>query len=155
MKCGKRNKIIIAALIVVIVLGLAYAFGEKKLTTIDQDYLQKAIAGTPKNTSEMVDKIASIAKNDSEKASNELLNEAIAFIRDNYPQYYDGAEEMELTMYYGYLLDYKFNDSDPRSKLGTDTYQAVKYVYRNVETVLDDATQENLRQIEKSLSKIK
>ena len=44
--------------------------------------------------------------------------------------------------------------SDPRSELGTDLCQAIKYVYRNAETVLDDATQENLQQIDKDLENI-
>lgn len=52
------------------------------------------------------------------------------------------------------LLDSKYDDSDPRSQLGTDLYQAIKYVYRNIETVLDDSTQENLYQIDKDLAQI-
>ena len=37
---------------------------------------------------------------------------------------------------------------------GTDLVQAIKYVYRGAENVTDDATIENLRQIDKDLDNI-
>lgn len=105
-----------------------------------------------KNTSSMVDQIALTAKENVSKLTDEQATEIIEIIRNENPQFYDGPEETEKFMWYGYLLDYKYEDSDPRSALGTDLCQALKYVYRNVETVLDDATKENLNQIEKDLS---
>ncbi len=104
-----------------------------------------------KNTSSMVDQIAFTAKENASKLTDEQAAEIIEIIRNENPQFYDGPEEMEKFMWYGYLLDYKYEDSDPRSALGTDLCQTLKYVYRNVETVLDDATKENLNQIEKDL----
>lgn len=120
-----------------------------------ESMIQSSLAGIEKNTTDALDKISQIAKDNAENATDEQINEAISAIRDNYPQYYDGPEQMELYMYYGYLLDFAFDDSDPRSELGMDACQAIKYVYRNVETVLDDATKENLNQIEKDLQNIK
>lgn len=116
--------------------------------------LQQKLSGIEKNTNAALDKIIEIAKNDSASVSEAQINNAIAAIRNNYPQYYNGPECMELYLYYGYLLDYTFDDSDPRSELGMDTYQAIKYVYRNVETVLDSSTKANLDQIEKDLQYI-
>lgn len=119
------------------------------------DILQQKLLGVEKNSSAALDRIAMLAKEDAKTASKEQINEAIAAIRDNYPQYYNGAECMEKYLYYGYLLDYYFDNSDPRSELGMDTYQAIKYVYRNEETVLDSSTKSNLEQIKKDLQKIK
>ena len=119
-----------------------------------EELLQKKLTGIEKNTNAALNKVIEIAKNDAISASETQLNNAIAAIRDNYPQYYNGPECMELYLYYGYLLDYAFDDSDPRSELGVDTYQAIKYVYRNIETILDPSTKANLDQIEKDLQYI-
>ena len=109
------------------------------------------------NTSAMVDYLYYQAKDDIEKNgfSDEIKDEAVKFLVDNYPNYFTDNETMEKTMYYGYYLERGFKDSDsPYSNLGTDAYQAVKYVYRGVETVEDDSTQANLSQIKKSLEKL-
>lgn len=109
------------------------------------------------NTSEMVDYLYYEVKDDIEKNgfSDEIKDEAVKFLVDNYPNYFTDNETMEKTMYYGYYLERGFKDSDsPYSNLGTDAYQAVKYVYRGVETVEDDSTQANLSQIKKSLEKL-
>ncbi len=106
------------------------------------------------NTSAMVDQIAATAKKYSEALTEEEVSKIIETIRETDHKFYDGAEDMELFMWYGYLLDSKFDDSDTRSQLGTDLCQAIKYVYRGAETILDDATQENLSQIDKHLENI-
>ena len=103
-------------------------------------------------TSAKVDEIAKKAKNDANSITNELKESAISFIRDNKENFYKDNETMEQAMYYGYLLEYAYENSDTNlAKLGQDVYQAIKYVYRGVETVEDEATQENLRQIEEDL----
>lgn len=119
-----------------------------------EEMLQSELGGIEKNTNDALNKVIEIAKNNASIATDEQISEAISAIRDNHPQYYNGPEQMELYMYYGYLLDFAFDDSDPRSELGMDTYQAIKYVYRGSETVLDSATKANLDQIEKDLQKI-
>ena len=82
--------------------------------------------------------------------------EAINFIKENYPNYFESNEVMEKTMYYGYLLEYGYkNKNNNYADLGMDAYQVVKYVYRGAEKVEDISTQENLKQIAKDLDKIK
>lgn len=119
-----------------------------------EEMLQSELTGIEKNTNDALNKVIEIAKNNASIVTDEQISEAISAIRDNHPQYYNGSEQMELYMYYGYLLDFAFDDPDPRSELGMDTYQAIKYVYRGSETVLDSATKANLDQIEKDLQKI-
>lgn len=107
------------------------------------------------NTSEKVDALALEAKAAvAEGVTDAQRDEAVTFIVDHYPDYYTDNEVMEQTMAYGFWLQYAYQDdvnSQTYAKLGTDVYQAVKYVYRGAETVEDDATQENLRQIQEHL----
>ncbi len=116
-----------------------------------EEYLSTLTEGAKKNSSAMVDKIASIAKEDAMTATDEQLNDAVTFIAENYPNYHSNDNIMEATMYYGYLLDYAYDDNDPESMLGVDAYEVVKYVYRKTENTENDATKENLRQIKKDL----
>lgn len=102
-------------------------------------------------TTEMVDQISLVAKNNVDRMTDDDVSNIIKIISDADHKFYNGPEEMERFMWYGYLLDHKFDDSDPRSALGMDLYQAIKYVYRGIETVLDDATHENLAQIDVDL----
>lgn len=122
-------------------------------STVDE-YLSDATKGVEKKTSSMVDTIALIAKNDAKNISDNQVEEAISFIRDTYPNYFDNETTMEKMMYYGNLLSYAFDESDPKAILGTDANQVVKYVYRGAEAVDDTGTQENLNQIQKDLSVI-
>lgn len=118
------------------------------------DFLTCPVFSSEQNTSAMVDEIASIAKDNASNLTDEQAMEIIKIIREAEHNFYNGPEEMEKFMWYGYLLDYKYEDSDPRSALGTDLCQAIKYVYRGAETVLDDSTHENLLQIDKDLENI-
>ena len=96
--------------------------------------------------------IAYQAKTDAATATEEQKTEALTFTKDNYPNFYTDNETMEKTMYNGCLLEYAYqNIDDTKANLGMDTNQAVKYVYRGAETQEDVGTQENLRQIKKSL----
>lgn len=107
------------------------------------------------NTSAKVDEIARQAKADAQSIDETKTNEAISYIRNNYPNYFDNNETMETAMYYGYLLEYAYADTNELyMQLGMDTYQSIKYVYRGVEKVEDNATQENLAQIKESLDGI-
>lgn len=108
------------------------------------------------NTSEMVDYIAQQAKTSAEESvSDAKRDEAVEYIRANYPNYYSDNAAMEKAMYYGYYLEYAYEEngsSDPYAVLGMNTYQAVKYVYRGAETVDAQSTQENLGQIAENLA---
>ena len=107
------------------------------------------------NTSAMVDYLYYQAKDDIEKNgfSDEIKDEAVKFLVDNYPNYFTDNETMEKTMYYGYYLERGFKDTAPNHyyNLGMDANQVVRFVYRGVGTIEDDSTQANLSQIKKSL----
>ena len=120
----------------------------------DMSYLDIQLDGTEKGTTAVVDKLASIAKNDALSLNEDDVKQIIDIIRKHFPDYYDDEKYMELYIYYGYLLDYVFDDSDPRSSLGTNLVQAIKYVYSEAESIDDDHTQENLKQIQKNLENI-
>lgn len=101
-----------------------------------------------------VNQISLTAKEHAANLTEDQTAQIISIIREADHNFYNGSEEMEKFMWYGFLLDYKYNDSDPRSQLGTDLCQAIKYVYSNVESVLDDSTHKNLLQIDKTLETI-
>ena len=101
-------------------------------------------------SSARVDEIARIAKADAVGITDDLGNEACVFIIEHFPDFYTDNEMMEKIIYCGYLLEYGYEGGDV-AKLGQDTYQAVKYVYRGAETVDSEATQENLRKIKELL----
>lgn len=110
------------------------------------------------NTSAMVDYISRQAKQDSKTSDNVKLNEAVSFIKSNYPNYFTDNSTMEQTMYYGYLLEYAYqNDSSNKTlaNLGQDAYQVVKYVYRGAETTDSESVQSNLKQIKNALDMLK
>lgn len=119
-----------------------------------ESYLSSEISTIEKGSNDIIDKIAFLAKNDSIIITDSHIKAAITYIKNTYPNFYDNTDTMEVSMYYGYLLDYCFDDSDPRSELGVDTYQSIKYVYRNIESKDDDSTQKNLQQIKKDLQKL-
>ena len=108
-------------------------------------------------TSAQVDNIARAAREDAKSITDEKTSEAVAFIRNHYPNYFVDKETMEKTMYYGYLLEYAYEKNTSKkvyADLGQDAYQVVKYIYRGTETIDSQYTKSNLYQIEKSLNKI-
>ena len=126
----------------------------KTETIVVSDFLTRPEFTAEENSTEMVDQIAAVAKDNAPQMTDDQAIEIINAIRTADHKFYNGPKEMEKFMWYGYLLDYKYDDSDIRSELGTDLCQAIKYVYRNVETVLDDSTKANLDQIDEHLANI-
>lgn len=110
------------------------------------------------NTTAAVDAIARNAKESANKSSSdEKREEAVQYIYEHYPNYFDSNEVMEKAMYYGYYLEYAYakNGSDNLyANLGIDTYQVVKYYYRGSEDLTSEFTTENLKQIKESLEKL-
>ena len=110
------------------------------------------------NTSAKVDALAREAKDSvAEGVTEEKRDEAVAFIVEHYPDYFGDNETMEQAMFYGFWLEYAYADDEASrdyAELGMDMGQSVKYVYRGAEKAESDATQENLRQIKKSLEAI-
>ena len=89
---------------------------ESETEIVQETAIESESASGPKpNSSGMVDYIAKEAKASANiGASEEKREEAISFIRDNYPNYFSDNETMEKTMYYGYYLEYAY------SKNGSD-----------------------------------
>lgn len=117
-----------------------------------------AVSEPEPNTSAKVDALAREAKDSvAEGVTEEKRDEAVSFIVEHYPDYYGDIETMERAMFYGFWLEYAYADDEAArdyNNLGMDMSQAVKYVYRGAEKVEDEATQENLGQIKKSLEAI-
>lgn len=173
---GKKKWIIIAVVAVVLISA---AVGENTETQQPQTSGTQATSEAPEtqepvtevtseteneaepeaNTSAKVDALALAAKQDVEEngVSDAKRDEAVAFIVEHYPDFYTDNETMEQAISYGYWLEYAYeSDESARdyAELGMDLEQAVKYVYRGAESVEDDATQENLSQIQEALEAI-
>lgn len=163
---SKKRWIIAAVILLVILLGSMG--GNDNAPTVKSDALETAgeptftISAGPTEepspepqTSAMVDRIIQTAKADA--SGSDAETKAIAafdWIVQTVPQWYDGPEIMEQAIYNGALVQYYYEGRDNvRAAVGEDVVQSVKYVYRGVETVLDDATQENIRQIKEGIEK--
>lgn len=115
------------------------------------------------NTTDAVTELYYKAKEKATKATEDDLKEAIKFINDNYNNYWIDNETMHKTLYFGSLLHCaKLEEAKKNQKnvdyaiykLGSDTEQVVKYIYRGEEKIEDSSTQTNLKQIKKSLENI-
>lgn len=168
-KNGKKKWIIVG---VAVVLVLAAAVGGNKgsdqtagtpssepPTQASAPAESEPSAAEPEpNTRAKVDALAREAKDSvAEGVTEEMRDEAVAFIVEHYPDYYGDNETMEQAMFYGFWLEYAY-DGDEAARgyynLGMDMEQAVKYVYRGAEKAEDEATKENLAQIKESLEAI-
>ena len=151
----KKTWIIIAVVAVVII---AAASGNTDDAEQTADTSAPNVTEAAPNTSAKVDALALEAKAAVANGfTDKQRDEAVGFIVENYPNYYEGNELMEQAITYGYLLEYAYKDNDVArdyAELGMDLVQAVKYVYRGVESVLDDATRENLLQVRETLERL-
>lgn len=107
------------------------------------------------NTSEMVDYIAHKAKADAATATIDDIHEAVQWLKNNVDNIFDNNEYMENAMYYGELLEYKYQGTgDPYGKVGWQAFKTVKYVYRGYEAITDTATQDNFDELKEILKTI-
>lgn len=125
------------------------------------------------NTKEMVEYLAraarkaansginvskAVRKSSKNGVTDEKRDEAINFIKENYPNYFTDNETAEKSIYYGYYLEYAYTSNNDTSTLyrnmGKSVESAVKGVYLNTDTVESDTVQENLKQIGNYLSQI-
>lgn len=114
------------------------------------------------NTTQMVDKLVKDGKDAATNSSNDEVTIALEYIETHINNLFENNDVMEKTIYYGSLLEYYYAiDNDPykgfvsiEGEIGMDAVQAVKYVYRNVESPQDTATIENINQIKENLTKI-
>lgn len=173
----KKSKLKIILIAVAVIVVLSVIFGEDEEDKLNSKATSESTTGatteaqknndievtdfatTPNftaepNSSAMVDQIAITAKNHADDMTDEQTNAIIANIREANPAFFASRDDMEKYMWYGYLLDYKYDDNDPRSELGTDLCQAIKYVYRGAEDLTDDSVSANLDQISDDLDAI-
>lgn len=168
-KKGKKLPVVLAVVVVIVIIASIGGGGDdgsgddasasNSVSSVSGSSVAETPVDTPEpNTSAMVDYIASEAKKSANQSSSEeKRDEALNYISSTYPDYFTDNETMEKTMYYGYYLEYAYakNGSDNLyANLGIDTYQVVKYIYRNAETADSDYTKENLRQIKETLSEL-
>lgn len=167
-KLGCFPKFLIMLVVVAVLLFIIVSIGtsgENKEESTTMFTTAYSTEYAEPNTTKMVENIVKKARYDaSQGISEEQRNEAVEYIYKNYDNYFESNEIMENVMYYGSLLEYAYTEdaknSSPDSlesiycNLGMDANQCVKYVYRNVEDVSDQATQSNLSQIKKALEKL-
>lgn len=120
---------------------------------VSSQITESSVSKNPEfGTSAKVDEIALKAKEDAETATDEELQEALTWLQENTTSYFQGSDNMEKTMYYGALLDYKYKDiGNAYEKIGWQAFKTVKYVYRGEETVMDDNTHGNLLELKEML----
>lgn len=153
---SKKPWIIGAAVVLLIIIVGAFGGGENKDTAANN---ASTPAPTPAQlehgTTAMLDDILARAKADASGENGaEIAENAYAWIVSTVPEWYDGYDIMEQALYNGAVVEYYFTGkNDVRASVGMDTVQAVKYVYRGAESVLDGATQENINQIKESIEK--
>lgn len=106
-------------------------------------------------TSAYVDYLYYKAKADSETATNEELQAALDWLKENIDSIFSSQENMELTMYNGELLERKYKDTgNAYEKIGWQAFKTVKYVYRGEESKTDDATVQNYNELKELLANV-
>lgn len=161
------KKFIMSTVIIIALISLTACGQEKNNETSNdskKDNTNEVVEEvTPEaNTTEMVDKLVKDGKTAAKKASKDDTAIALEYIKTHINNLFESNDVMEQTIYYGSLLEYYYAiDNDPykgfvsvEGEIGMDAVQAVKYVYRNVESPEDTATIENINQINENLAKL-
>lgn len=121
---------------------------ETTTTTAESSTEKTLTEPSEHGTSEYVDYLYYKAKEDAKTATDEDLQSALDWLKNNTEHYFDNQDSMELAMYYGELLEMKYKDTgNEYEKLGWQAYKTIKYVYRGVESVSDEVTQNNLSEL--------
>lgn len=118
------------------------------------EYINAFIDGVD-SKSKIVDVLNRAARNSANySASEEKRNEAVSYLKDNYPNYTVDDNTMIKVMYYGFYLNHAYGDGTTYGDLGFDASQIAKNIYRGSETTNSDFIKANYEQVEKSLSQI-
>lgn len=167
---SKKGYIIIGIVAIIIVFAIIGAMTSnndaetvEELSTINASNLNElyeamceAVSNTEPSSSARVDAIAEFAKKaatyGNTAGNKDIGNEAAALIIDSYPNYFESVELMEKLMLCGIYLENSYFGKDV-SDCGEDVAQAVKYVYRGIETPESDSTKANLEQIAELIKK--
>lgn len=126
---------------------------------------------TEEGTSARVDEVTLKGIRDAKQVSKDgvepLLDEAFNYLKMHVNNYYENNEIMEKSMYYGSFI-YKYieensgaknaADLDNKTKaeyeVGWNTVKAIKYVYRGVDKIEDECTQNALKDVKENLEKL-
>lgn len=154
MKNTKKVVLLLLSLVLVVSL-LGCGEDENKQSTAEMLQEKISSSNVEPNTNEMVDYIHAFASENATK-DEALKKEAIDFILNNKNNFFKDNATMELCMYYGYWMEKAYGDDTDKTvaKLGMDTYQVAKYVYRNIDTPETPDTLENLKQIDDGLKEL-
>lgn len=109
------------------------------------------------DTSAQADSIARKARDAANSATDEDISTAYAYIKANYTDCFKDDTTMEQMMYYGWLLEYKYEGDTEKQDyytLGQNAEQLAKYVYRGSDTADSDSTKANIDQVGKSIDAI-
>ena len=118
------------------------------------EYINDFINGVD-SKSKIVDVLNRAARNSANySASEEKRNEAVNFLRDNYPNYTVDDNTMIKVMYYGFYLNHAYGDGTTYGDLGFDASQIAKNVYRGSDAPDSQSIQENYKQVEENLNQI-
>lgn len=126
---------------------------EKEKAFCIYEYLKEQTRDEAPNTSLMVNWIGLLARADAENVREEVVLEAVRWLNLNRANLFDSNESMEVAMYYGAYLDKAYPDNQPLSRIGWQTFKAVKYVYRNLEKPDDESPQRALKKMEYELDR--
>lgn len=95
-------------------------------------------------TTNYVDYLYFKAKEDALHATDEELQAALDWLKENVNDIFSSQLNMELAMYKGQLLEHKFRKTKTiHEKIGWQAYKTVKYVYRGVDGKDDEVTINN------------
>lgn len=109
------------------------------------------------DTSAQADSIARKARDAANSATDEDISTAYEYIKANYTDCFKDNTTMEQMMYYGWLLEYKYEGDTEKQDyytLGQSAEQLAKYVYRGSDTADSDSTKVNIEQVGKSIDAI-
>ncbi|MFI3206946.1 MAG: hypothetical protein R3Y33_06835 [Clostridia bacterium] len=122
-------------------------------TKTEENISQEGNSTQQFGTTEDMDVIVDNARTDAETATQEDIDKALNWLNDNNSHLFDGKENMELAIYNGELIEYFYKDSDDvLTYLGFKAFETVKYVYRGVDSTLDEVTHDNLMELKDMLA---
>ena len=153
-KKGKGCLVAVGIVVVLLIIIIAIAASSGGDTNSDPDPeptpYTALITEEPEEhgTSEYELYLTSKARIDSETATDEQLQAAVDWLKNNVSTYFSSQENMENTIYFGRLLECAYKDSGKVfGSVGWQAQKTVKYVYRGAETVTDQVTQDNLAEL--------
>lgn len=157
----KRINTILSALFLAIVLTACGSTAEPADTksSAPQTAVSSQQDGSAEHidTSAQADSIARKARDAANSATDEDISAAYEYIKVNYTDCFKDSTTMEQMMYYGWLLEYKYEGDTEKQDyytLGQNAEQLAKYVYRGSDTTDSDSTKANIEQVGKSIDAI-